>query len=153
MKQQLAFKNRLKEFCREVIEHRMAFTRELMNAAQLAANAEEKSSVGDKYETSRAMNQLDKDMHARQLIAHQAELARLVAIRVDVLRQAVVPGSCVLCGGNLFFVAAGLGRQLVDNQAVIFLSPQAPIAKLLMGKQQGDVVAIGGNEVRVMDVY
>jgi hypothetical protein len=39
----------------------------MMESAQQSANSEEKSSAGDKYETSRAMGHLEKDMHARQL--------------------------------------------------------------------------------------
>ena len=45
-----------------MIKQRIAAATLAIENAQSAANAEEKSSAGDKYETSRAMSHLEKDM-------------------------------------------------------------------------------------------
>ncbi len=68
-----------------------------MEDAQQAANGEEKSSAGDKYETSRAMGHLQKDMHARQLAEQAKELAALHAVNVDLLYDTMATGAVIEC--------------------------------------------------------
>ena len=63
--------NQLKEQlwvqCQKIVEHRLATAQQAMDAAQQSANQEEKSSAGDKYETGRAMAQLERDKAATQV--------------------------------------------------------------------------------------
>lgn len=151
-KQQILFKNRLKQFCEQVITQRIASSRAAMDSAQSAANEEEKSSAGDKYETARAMSHLEKDMHAKQLMAHLQELGALRAINTDVIYTTPVAGAFVDCGTISFFIAAGLGKQVIDNITVIFLSVQSPLAQKLAGKQSGDMLAFNG-EVTISAIY
>ncbi len=56
-----------------------------MDRAQEAANSEGKSPAGDKYETGRAMGQLQKEMHGRQLAEYAKEVKALQSIVVDLL--------------------------------------------------------------------
>ena len=149
----IVFKNRLKAYCQQAIEQRIAFTRQLMEDAQAAANSEEKSSAGDKYETSRAMSHLDKDMHARQLSAHLQELSFVRAIHSDTVYATAVAGACIVCEEVLFFLATGLGKQPVENSAVIFVSPLAPLAKMLIGKKIADTIFFAGRKMVITDLY
>jgi len=59
-------KNKLKQMVIEILHSRMEAASLAMREAQMAANEEGKSSMGDKYETSKAMAQIDRDIHARQ---------------------------------------------------------------------------------------
>ena len=110
----------------------------MMEAAQEAANIEEKSSAGDKYETARAMNQLQKDMLAGQLQSNRQELAALLSIDCSVLKKTVTNGACIQTKGFIFFIAAGLGKQLAGGKDIIFLSAHAPLALSLLNKKAGD---------------
>lgn len=128
----------LKQFCEQVIIQRIASSSKAMDDAQAAANQEEKSSAGDKYETSRAMSHLEKDMHARQLLAHQQDLNALRAININSIYNTPAPGAFVQSSKADFFIAAGLGKQLVNGEQVVFLSPVSPLAQQLMKKKLGD---------------
>ncbi len=150
--EQLSFKNRLKKYCESIIEERIAATKLLMDDAQSAANSEGKSSAGDKYETSRAMSHLEKDMYSRQLMNHLNELAALRAVKADITYSTVMTGAVVHCTDVTFFISAGLGKQLVDDLPVIFLSPQSPMAKKMSGKKIGDVVSFNG-EMNIVNIY
>jgi len=119
--EKIALKNTLKRYALALIEQRIATAREAIDQAQQAANQEEKSSAGDKYETGRAMGHLQKDMYARQLSENRKELAILHAVNTDILYPSPVAGALIECPEILFFIAAGLGRQITDGQAVIFL--------------------------------
>lgn len=52
-----------------------------------------------------------------------------------------------------FFIAAGLGRQLIDGQTVFFLSPYSPLGKLLQRKKTGDHFLFNKKEVSILAVY
>ena len=146
-------KKKLHQHAVGIIGQRISETKLLMENAQAAANTEEKSSAGDKYETSRAMNQHEKDMHAKQLAANNWELAALLSIDSDSLYSSVAAGSVVDCNEISFFIAAGLGKILFEQKDIYFLSPGAPVAKLLFNKVIGDSIVFNNEQLMIKDVY
>ena len=151
--EKIAFKSGLKLAAQQLIEQRIAAAKKLIDNAQEAANSEEKSSVGDKYETARAMNQLEKEMHAKQLAQQIRELALLHVVKTEVIYPAATMGACIECASLTFFIAAGLGKQTIDGKLIIFLSPQAPLAKLLQHKKAGDSFVFNGKDTVIDTVY
>ncbi len=151
--QKIAFKNELKHVCQTIIEGRIEAAKVAMRNAQQAANDEEKSSVGDKYETARAMGHLENEMHARHLAENIKELAGLHSINTDVIYAAAVPGAFVECADVSFFMAAGLGKQEINGKKILLLSPQAPLSKLLQHKKAGDSFLFNGVNKNIIDVY
>lgn len=151
--EKLAFKHSLKQFCQTLIEERIQTAKALIDSAQQAANSEEKSSAGDKYETARAMGHLDKDMHSRQLMENIKELAALQPVNVTVLYNGVTTGAFVQCAAQSFFIAAGIGRQVYNGQSILFLSPGAPLAKGMHNKQAGDSFMFGTNKLVIEEVF
>jgi transcription elongation GreA/GreB family factor len=151
--EKISFKHALKQVGLTLIEQRIAAARSLMDDAQQAANGEEKSSAGDKYETSRAMGHLQKDMHARQLAEQAKELAALHAVNVDLLYDTVATGALIECEKATFFVAAGLGKQTIGDKTVFFLSPQAPLAQQLQHKKAGDHFVFNTLRTIIVDLY
>lgn len=151
--EKIYFKQFLKQAGLTIIEQRIAAARRLMDEAQQAANQEEKSSAGDKYETSRAMGHLQKDMHASQLAGHAKELAALHAVNVDLLYETAMAGAVVRCEKMTFFVSAGLGKQLVGDKTVFFLSPQAPLAQQLLHKKAGDHFVFNSVRTIIVELY
>jgi hypothetical protein len=151
--EKLAFKNKLKQWAVDSIGRRIAAANEAMLQAQAAANNEEKSSAGDKYETGRAMGHLQKDMHARQLAESIKELATLHTVQSQTLWSEGRPGALLQTDILAFFISAGLGRQSIDGQTILFLSPQAPLAKLLEKKKPGDSVLFNQKELVIRDVF
>lgn len=150
--EKIHYKRLLKQYAEKIIADRIATTRQAMDEAQAAANQEEKSSAGDKYETARAMGHLQKDMHARQLVAHQQELSALRAVNVDILYEKPATGAVVRSSKAQFFIGVGLGKQLIDGGLIIFLSPAAPLAQQLMSKKLGDEFEFNGRD-QIMETY
>lgn len=143
----------LKQFALDLISARIEAARQQADQAQEAANQEEKSSAGDKYETSRAMGQLQKDMHSRQQAEHARELATLHQVRVDILYSTAVAGAFIQCRDIGFFIAAGLGKQQLHDQTIIFLSPAAPLAKALYQRRAGDSFVFNGRSFLIEDIF
>jgi len=151
--EKIRFKNRLKQLGLSLIGQRIAAAKEAIEQVQQSANQEEKSSAGDKYETGRAMGHLQKDMLARQSAEQAKELASLHAISVDTLYPTPAAGAFVSCQDMAFFIAAGLGKQVVDGQPVYFLSPQAPLARALENKKAGDQLAFNSMNLVILELY
>ncbi|KAA2239819.1 hypothetical protein F0L74_26905 [Chitinophaga agrisoli] len=147
------FKTSLKKTGASIIRERIAAAKQAIDNAQEAANSEEKSSAGDKYETGRAMGHLQKDMFAKQQAENTKELEQLLKVNTDIVYTTVQTGAFIRCSGYSFFIAAGLGKQLVDGQPVFFLSPQAPLAGLLFGKKKGGHFLFNKMETEILEVY
>ena len=153
MTDKLNFKKRLLEHCKISIQRRIDAALLAMNNAQSSANSEEKSSAGDKYETSRAMSHLEKDMHARQLIANQHEMAALGSVDCARLHATVAAGTVVVCDEVKFFIAAGLGKILFEGETILVLSPNAPVAKLLLHQVTGGNFYFNNKTVFIREVF
>ena len=151
--EKIALKSRLKRWALDHIGERIAAARAAIDQAQQAANQEEKSSAGDKYETGRAMGHLQNDMHSRQLAESMRELASLYAVNTDMLYTAAGPGALLRGPEIAFFIAAGLGRQLWEGQTIFFLSPQAPLARILKGKKPGDSIVFNGAPILILEIF
>lgn len=117
---------------------RVQAAQEAMQNAQDSANEETKSSAGDKYETGRAMAQIERDRHAQLYDQLRQERAVLDRIDPDFVFQRVGLGALVKTSVGVFFVSVSAGMVVIDGQKVIAMSPQSPLGASLMGKQVGD---------------
>jgi hypothetical protein len=151
--EKIAFKIKLKNLGLVLLGKRISTAETAMQRAQEAANSEEKSSSGDKYETGRAMGQLEKEMYGRQLAAYAHELKALQSITADSICHQPGPGAFIRGEGIAFFVSAGLGKQQVDGMTILFVSPMAPLAQSLQGRKPGDVIPFNGANVVIEEVY
>ena len=151
--EKLALKKRLKQYCVEIIKTRIEGNEASILNAQINANSEEKSSAGDKYETSRAMSHIEKDMLSRQLVANQNELIMLLNIDVNHINASAVAGSFIVCGAFSFFIAVGLGKVNFETKYVYLLSPHAPVAKMLMDKKKGDGIVLNKINEKIVDIF
>ena len=147
------FKARLKKAGELLITERIAMTKLAIDSAQEAANSEGKSSAGDKYETGRAMGHLEKDMYARQQAENLKELDLLQKVNVNIVYTTAQAGAFVKCSDHSFFIAAGLGKHIVDELPVFFLSPYAPLAKLLVHKKAGDHFLFNKKETEILEIF
>jgi transcription elongation GreA/GreB family factor len=150
---QLVFKMKLKERCMRLIQDRMDSLRIAMNLAQDAANEETKSSAGDKYETSRAMGQLEKDMYARQLAETGKEMASLMSVDCSLIYTSISQGSFVRCENICYFILAGIGKIDFNGELVYVISPNAPVSKSLLGKLKDDFVIINKDKHQIKEIF
>jgi transcription elongation GreA/GreB family factor len=147
------FRKALLEVCKDRLTERLHVFEEAMLRAQAFANEQEKSSAGDKYETSRAMAQLEREMNAAQAAEVRNELQFLMKIDPDLISSKIVVGSVVASARSCYFIGVGLNTINVNNTMVVALSARAPLSKALLGKQAGDVVYFNNMEIAIKAVY
>ncbi|MCU0450716.1 MAG: 3-oxoacyl-ACP synthase [Bernardetiaceae bacterium] len=149
----LAIKAGLLALCTDYVAQRLATVQAAMAAAQAAANEEGKSSAGDKYETGRAMMQLERDLHARQLAEAQKlrqELAQLEATQLHATAQA---GSVVVTDRERYFLGLGAGRLEWAGQSYLAVSLASPVGAKLRGLRPGDSLALPQGRAVVVEVF
>jgi hypothetical protein len=123
-----------------------------MNAAQSAANEGEKSSVGDKYETSRSMALIDRDIHARQLESAQKELTFIQHTDITLLHQQIETGAFAKTSEGDYFFLIGLGPVEHEGKKIYFLSMASPLGKIMNGKRAGEICEFNGKRIGIVDV-
>lgn len=103
---------------------------------------ETKSTAGDKYETARAMLQLEQDNIRKQLQEALQQQSGFNSIDISVTSDKIIRGSLIKTNRGYFFISIALGRISADGIAVIALSPQSPLGKKLMGLQVHDTADV-----------
>jgi transcription elongation GreA/GreB family factor len=136
--------------CVDVLEERIKQIQGERAQVQASANDETKSSVGDKYETGRAMAQLEIERFTQQLIENEKLLNRLQELKEVQACDRIVPGSLVHTSQGYFYISVSLGMIEWDGHRVYCISPEAPLGKELLGKRAGDRVTINGRIFQVM---
>ena len=143
-------KQSLYDRCYAYVLQRIDTATEAMRAAQESANSESKSSAGDKYETGRAMAQLERDRHAQLLADAQRMLQELQ--HIDLAPTAVIrAGSLVKTTRGTFFISISAGRISLDGIDYMAVSAASPIGTALRGKRVGDT-AVFNNTRYVVEV-
>jgi transcription elongation GreA/GreB family factor len=145
-------KQKLFDCCKAIIETRISNARTAMDAAQQSANGEGKSSAGDKYETSRAMGHLDRNMNAKQLAEAMDTLQLLNSLNIA-YSPVIQPGSLVITTMGNYFISVGAGNVKLEGKDYFAVSPLSPIAQILIGKKASDALQFNGKELKLMEVY
>ena len=146
-------KQALLDEVRELIHQKISLSQKMMNDAQESANNETKSSVGDKYETGRAMMHLERDKHAQQLSEAKRLELFLSQIKPDREYDQVAFGSVVETSLGNYFISIAAGRIIVDEKKYFAISPQAPLAKEMLRKAVGDTVIFNNSPMKILDVF
>jgi hypothetical protein len=152
-KEKIIFKTALKERAIAILHERVEHALAAMDEAQLAANSVEKSTVGDKHETSRSMALLDREIHARQLESAQKELSFVQHIEVTLFNPVVAAGSYVETDNGNYFFLAGLGSIDTQHGKIFFLSVNSPIGKIFTSRKAGDKVDFNGKSILIRNVF
>lgn len=122
------------------IEKRIQTIREALDAAIAAGNEETKSSVGDKYETGRAMMQMEQNKHQTQLDKAMVLKDELLQINLNKKYETVEKGALIAADAGHYFIATGIGKIIIDENTVYAISLEAPLAKAFIGKKENDAV-------------
>ena len=126
--------------CCSILEHRIREANRAMDASQDDSNSETKSSAGDKYETGRAMAQLEKERHARRKATLEDMLLDLRRIGCSPSKECITEGALVQTTRGIYFLSVGLGSIELAGQTYHCLSLQSPFGQALLELEEDDEV-------------
>lgn len=146
-------KARLYALCQQYVQQRIDTFQEAIDASRAAVNDETKSSAGDKYETGRAMAQLDQEKNMQQLV--EAQSLKNALARIDPAQQSrsAAPGSLVITDKGNFYLAISAGKLELDGEVYYAVSLSSPIAKELLGKAENGQVQFNGMQYQIRKIY
>lgn len=133
-------KKRLLEACLSHIHQRIETAEQALQAARDAANEETKSSAGDKYETGRAMMQLEQEKIETQLVEALRLERQLTTLDPKRPCEKCEAGSLVLTNQGKFFMAVGLGKIRLEGETFFIISMKSPAGMAFSGKKAGEEV-------------
>lgn len=142
-------KEELKLKCIDLIQEKISMIKNAINAAQASANEETKSSAGDKYETGRAMAQLEIEKLTAQLGENQKLIQQLDTLNLQEEKTKIRLGSLIYTEQANYFLSISLGNVTLENQSFILLSPSSPIGKLFLGKTAGEEIEFNGRKIGI----
>ena len=137
-------KHKLLAKCFEYVDQRIETSRQAMNDAQASANEEGKSSAGDKYETGRAMAQIERDKAAQQLDEAMKLRSILSQIKSTAKSEKIIQGSLVSTELNWFFLAISMGKVSIEGIDFLIIAPNSPIGQTLLGRKVSDQFTFAG---------
>jgi transcription elongation GreA/GreB family factor len=143
-------KHQLLEKIKQIVEKRMNTSFEAMEAAKKSANEEGKSSAGDKYETARAMGQIDREMNGRMYEQARQERQSLDKIDPNIVFTKVAFGALVETTMGQFFVSIGVGVVEFEGKNIMAISPQSPIGQAITGKKTRELFDFRGKTQKVI---
>ena len=144
---QLKIKEALFEQCEEFVNKRLYNIENVISSNQKALQSETKSSAGDKHETGRAMLQLEMEKAGQQLSG--IVQMKVVLSKIDVLKSSknACLGSIIFTDKARYFLSISAGQLVVADKSYFAISVASPIGKLLLGKQEKEVISFNGKTI------
>jgi len=144
-----SIKKQLHTLCLAYIEERIKGANQAIQFAQASANEETKSSAGDKYETGRAMAQLEIEKNSSQLA--EAQKLRQILLQLDPTKstETIQAGSFVITNQGRFYISIPAGQFTLEGEVYFAISPSSPIAQKLLGLKSGDQFNFNKKEFKV----
>lgn len=123
-----------------------------LNELKESAANETKSTAGDKYETARAMLQIEQDNIRRQLQELLEQQAQLQVLIRKLPTKEITSGSLIKTDKGWLLLGVALGKITIDNNTITALSAISPLGKQLNGRNIGDRVSINQTTYTIEDI-
>ncbi len=123
-----------------------------ISSYQLSSNNDTKSSMGDKYETTREMLQQEINSLQKQLSEMRMKLFNLRNIQFKAHYFQIELGALVVTTLGTFFIAVSIGKIIFENQNLVLISMASPLGKQLSGKKNGDFFILNNKEQQILNV-
>jgi len=122
-----------------------------INSLKKSRNTDTKSSMGDKYETSREMIQIEINKLEKRLFDAQQKRYVFASLNMDKPHKKIKTGSLIETNNGRFFISVGLGK--IQKENLFAISPSSPIGRVFIDKKKGDVFSFQEREYVITDVF
>ncbi len=145
-------KEMLFEKCLQIVENQILATQKEITDAQEVANSETKSSAGDKYETTRAMMQIEIANCTKRLAEQQKLHNILKQINFQQTYLVVTMGTLVLSNQGKFFISAGIGKIEMKQEIYFAISQHSPLGEKFYQKKVGDEFILNERKYIILEL-
>ena len=149
---QLKIKEALFSQCESFVNKRLQTVEAVLSSNQKALQSETKSSAGDKHETGRAMLQLEMEKAGQQLVGITQMQVVLSKIDISKTSKNACLGSVIITAKVSYFLSISAGQLVVADKSYFAISVSSPIGKLLLGKQEKEVISFNGRIIVINEI-
>ena len=149
---QLKIKEALFSQCQSFVNKRLQTVEAVLSSNQKALQSETKSSAGDKHETGRAMLQLEMEKAGQQLAG--ITQMKVVLSKIDILKTSknACLGSVIITAKVSYFLSISAGQLIVADKSYFAISVSSPMGKLLLGKQEKELISFNGKTIEIIGI-
>ena len=148
-----ALKLQLIQHLQRILESNEIAIKNALTLAKESRDGDTKSSAGDKYETGRAMMQIEIDKFENQLQKTRVLQKELERINLDRTFNEAVMGSIVQTNTDFIFISIGLGRIVLNGQNYITISQASPLGQAIYNKKKGEKFSLNGRENDILGIW
>ncbi|MGQ1786703.1 hypothetical protein [Saccharicrinis sp. GN24d3] len=144
-----------KQLCKkveEILDNKISLLNSELASAKESRDSDTKSSVGDKYETSRAMMHIEIGKNEAQLNNMLRLKNELSKIDVNKRSDKVGFGSVVITNKGKYFISVAIGKVLVQAGEFYSVSLISPIGKILQGMKKDEVGVFNNQKIKIKDI-
>ena len=144
-------KAELLELVKQKISEKIQKLEQLI-AETRASNNDTKSSMGDKYETSREM--LQQEINNLQLqLNEQLKSQQILKNIQPISHKTVSLASLVETDKGKVFIAVSLGELSFNQEKIFIISAESPLAKAMNGKKEGDAFIVNNLNQFIKNIW
>lgn len=134
-----------------MVAEKITDLRKQLSALSESKGGEQKSSAGDKFETSREMMRQEEELIARQLNQLERQHNDLLIAEKLTLQKAEFGSYIVTTLGN-FLMTGGMGSIECNGIRITAISPASPVGQSLIGKVEKTQFTVNGNDHEIISI-
>ena len=135
-----------------LLDRKIEVSVKAITSATESRDADTKSSVGDKYESGRAMMHIEQEKNEVQMALALKQKNELSQIDIHNKYLKVGYGCLVVTNQGNYFISIGIGKLDMDEENIFAISLASPVGKQLEGKKKGDTFQFQGREFIIKDI-
>tara|TARA_B100000767_G_scaffold275778_1_gene315470 strand:- start:6456 stop:6902 length:447 start_codon:yes stop_codon:yes gene_type:complete len=135
--------------CKNELKKKFEVLEDRKRELHQALSSDHKSSAGNKHETGRAMDQLEREKLGEQIKKTEIQQQVLHSIQKIEKFKTVGLGSVVLTNNANYYISIPVGSCSINSQIYYCISTQSPIGSLLLGKKVGDSIQFNKQLIRI----
>lgn len=147
-----SIKEKIVQYLEDELSLKVKEIRGAIEAARESRDGETKSSVGDKYETGRAMVQMELEKNQAQLAKTEALLNTLQKIDCQKTHTKIEFGSLAVTDSGNYFFSIAFGEMKLDGLTLVCLSPVSPIGKAMQGHTADEKVMFQNRKIKIREI-
>lgn len=145
-------KNKLIDECKTIVQSKINNLKQELDQLDSSSQNETKSSMGDKYETSREIIAQERNKIVQQLSINNNHLSLLNQINLSKTYSNVEFGSLVTTSNGLFFISSAIGQVKIGNELVFVVSSLAPISQAMMDKTAPEKFSFNQKDFTILQI-
>jgi len=120
---------------------------------EVADSAEEYGLPKDLYDSYRNQMMSKRDMFAQQILKINEQIDILRRVDMAKIFNQVRVGAVVITESQRLFVAAGIGKIVVEGLEYYVISAMVPFYNAIDGKRAGDTYEFRGKKEKILEVF